>query len=328
MKSKKLVSLLVPSFNGSKYFNTFFDSIVKQTYRPIEVYIVDDGSTDGSRELAKTLINKYSSKDCSFNYIYQNHSGQSKAINTGLKLINGSFFAWTDIDDILLPDNIEIKVKLLLDNNDVDFVLTNGKYVEESSGKILFFWGRKEKDFDRKKFFEDLIMERNVSYGPGSILIRTSSFLKIFPDMSIIESPEGQNWQLILPIAYSLNHFIIDADECHYLKHNDSHSNKPRTTNEMIDRNDSFYSLIHKILESIKKMPSDDFNRFEKIICLKYNERNLYLCYKNFLFKKAKKYKKSLKQNGVFCWKHNFLGYQINRVFQVFKNKVFSKKQL
>ena len=316
---ERLVSILVPCFNGAKYLKTFFESIIHQKYRPLEIVLIDDGSTDNTKDLFNYFSAIYSTKDCRFKYVFQNHSGQARAINTGLRNISGSFISWTDVDDILLPNNIKIKVDYLCNHPTIDFVMTNGYYVSDVNSSKLFFWGRKDNTDNRESYFHDLLMENDVSYGPGSILIRKESFERIFPSYSIIESDVGQNWQLILPLSYSLQHHIIDVDCCHYLKHSDSHSHQQRSLTDLLKRNDNFYKLIHNVFLSINSMSRNEFQYYDNLIFLKYFERNLYLCYKHFNFNLSKKYKYLLIEKKMFKHKHTFFGYQVTRCKQLMK---------
>ena len=96
---EKLVSILTPCYNGEKYIWRLLDSVIDQTYPNIEMFVIDDGSTDNSANLIKSYIPKFESKGYSLTYIYQENSGQAGAINTGLKKISGEYLVWPDADD-------------------------------------------------------------------------------------------------------------------------------------------------------------------------------------------------------------------------------------
>ena len=81
-----LVSIIVPIYNAEKYLKDCLESIKNQTYKNIEVIMVDDGSKDGSAGIAR----RYASSDSRFIYILQENSGVSVARNTGLKRLRAS----------------------------------------------------------------------------------------------------------------------------------------------------------------------------------------------------------------------------------------------
>lgn len=79
-----LVSLVIPAYNAEKYIMAAIDSILQQTYSPIELIVVNDGSTDKTEELLRQHQDK-------FKYFSQKNSGQSAAMNLGWKQSSGSF---------------------------------------------------------------------------------------------------------------------------------------------------------------------------------------------------------------------------------------------
>ena len=317
-----LVSVIVPCYNAEKYIDSFFKYILHQTYRPIEVILVNDGSIDSTDAKIKLALENISSDDCLFKYYSIPHSGQAAAMNLGFKKATGNFLMWTDIDDILLKNNIQIKIDYLRKHPEIDFVLTNGYSVADSNLSVAKdFIGRNNTSDDSLTFFFDLLNENDVSYGPGAILIKRSSFLNVFPKGEIIENKEGQNWQLILPLAYLLKHHVINEIACLYVESSESHSRKNRTIDEQLQRNDEFLNLTIAVVESIHNINEDDRFIAKKILLLKYIQKNLYICYKNFLFNRRKKYIKVLKENNLFRFRHTYIGYSFYRIFQKVKNR-------
>lgn len=93
MQGKKgVVSLLTPCFNGEKHIFRLLDSVLEQDYLFIEHIIIDDGSTDGTKDIIEKYIPLYNEKGYTLVYVYQENQGQSFAVNRGLKLISGEFF--------------------------------------------------------------------------------------------------------------------------------------------------------------------------------------------------------------------------------------------
>ncbi len=99
MTKPDLVSCIVPVFNGERYLAEALDSILAQTWRPLEVIVVDDGSTDGSA----AVVAKYGAE---VSYIHQANAGPAAARNRGLDAARGEFIAFLDADDLWHKDKL------------------------------------------------------------------------------------------------------------------------------------------------------------------------------------------------------------------------------
>ena len=200
-KNYPLVSIMVPVFNGEAYVGRCLESVLNQDYKNIELVIVDDGSTDKTKDIIFSFDVAFQKEGMKLIYIHQNNQGQAKAIDTALKTITGQYVAWFDSDDILLPNFIDDLLKPLL-NNENKYSIGKLAFVSETdTNKIISIRERippKEND----NFFFDLIKENNILYGNGTVLVKTAYLFSKLKDRSIFISPEGQNWQLMLPITY------------------------------------------------------------------------------------------------------------------------------
>jgi len=95
--NKPLVSIIIPNYNYAHYLREAIDSALAQTYRPVDVIVVDDGSTDGSRSVIQAYGNAIQS-------VFQKNKGLPSARNAGIAKASGEFFVFLDSDDVLLPD--------------------------------------------------------------------------------------------------------------------------------------------------------------------------------------------------------------------------------
>lgn len=113
---KPLISVILPVYNVDKYLDKCIESIIKQTYKNLEIIIVNDGSSDGS----SLICNKWGNFDNRIKIINKKNAGLGKARNTGLDHANGKFVMFVDSDDFIEGTAIE---KLLdgLNNNDTIF---------------------------------------------------------------------------------------------------------------------------------------------------------------------------------------------------------------
>ncbi len=102
---KGLVSAIIPTYNYGKYVSEAIDSILEQSYKSIEIIVIDDGSVDNTAEVLKSYSDK-------IHYFHQENSGLSAARNTGIKLAKGEFIAFLDADDKWKADKIKHQVEL------------------------------------------------------------------------------------------------------------------------------------------------------------------------------------------------------------------------
>lgn len=110
MLKQPLVSVIIPVYNREDTIKRAIDSVLKQTYQNIELIIVDDGSTDGTRALLEQLNSK------KIKIIDQNHKGANAARNLGLLKAEGEFIAFQDSDDEWLLDKLERQINYMLIN--------------------------------------------------------------------------------------------------------------------------------------------------------------------------------------------------------------------
>lgn len=104
MANSNLVSVIVPVYNVKPYLRECFDSICRQSYRNIEIILVDDGSTDGSGELCDVLA----ASDDRTTVLHKENGGLSDARNAGLRIAQGDWISFVDSDDYISPVFIEV----------------------------------------------------------------------------------------------------------------------------------------------------------------------------------------------------------------------------
>jgi glycosyltransferase involved in cell wall biosynthesis len=113
------VSVVIPAYNAARYIRETLDSVLAQTYRSLEIIVVDDGSTDQTRDLVLAYGDRV-------RYVWQpNSGGCSSPRNYGLRLASGEIVAFLDSDDLIAPERIETAVAVLTRRPDVELVLTN-----------------------------------------------------------------------------------------------------------------------------------------------------------------------------------------------------------
>jgi glycosyltransferase involved in cell wall biosynthesis len=156
---KHKVSVIIPVYNGSRYLRAALESVFAQTYRPLEVIVVDDGSADESGVIAQSFPE--------VRYIYQTNQGVAAARNNGIDAARGEFFAFLDQDDLWTPDKLKQQVAHLQSHPDVGYTLTQQKFFLDP-GAALPAWFRKE-------LFDSV----HTGWVLGTLLVRRTALEKI-----------------------------------------------------------------------------------------------------------------------------------------------------
>lgn len=130
-KNIPLVTICIPNFNKAKFITETIESVFNQTYSNIEIILIDDCSTDGSKE----IIKKLSSASPYPYYVYENemNKGVSFSSNRGAGLASGKYFQILSSDDVILPDKIKVQVSVLEKDNDLAGIYGNIIIIDEQS---------------------------------------------------------------------------------------------------------------------------------------------------------------------------------------------------
>ena len=115
--STPLISCIVPVYNGERFLAQTLDSVLEQTYQPLEVLLSDDGSTDGTPEIAA----RYSKQ---IRYLTHANTGPGAARNRGLRLAQGDFVALLDADDLWHPEKLQKQIDQFEKDPDLDVCVT------------------------------------------------------------------------------------------------------------------------------------------------------------------------------------------------------------
>lgn len=232
----ELVSIITPCYNGEKYLDRYFNSILEQTYPNVELIFVNDGSTDRTEEIALVFGEKLKARGYGFTYIYQQNAGQSAAINQGLKVFKGTYLNWMDSDDYLPADSIEKRVTCMIDNPDIGLVLGACDKVEDKGyTKIGDITSEGCDMLTKRELIEEFISGR-IGCPCCSTMVRSSMFRESMPETIQIETPReiGQNYQLFIPIMFKYPVKYLSDVLSYYVVHSDSHSHRRKTYEQRI----------------------------------------------------------------------------------------------
>lgn len=241
---RPLVSLVTPVYNAMPWFRDYLASVLAQTWRPLELIAVDDGSTDGSYEYLSEMRGTLEAAGIRSYILRVPHGGQAAAVSAALPLVAGEFFTWCDADDTLTPDSVEKKAAYLISHPELGMVRSDGFVIVTEKQKIMHATAAKDRSV--KNIFDDLFHMTTYCY--DGYMLRTGLLFDCYPEKRIPLSPEGQNLQLLLPPASRTEcGFIPDMLFRYYIR-NGGHSSRKRSYTEQLSRIENFARLRAEIL--------------------------------------------------------------------------------
>ena len=179
-----VISVVMSVYNGEKYLRESIESILGQTYKNFEFIIINDGSTDSTREIVLSY-------DDPRIYLIDNEEniGLTKSLNKGLKIARGEYIARMDADDVSMPDRFENQMDFLNCHRDYAVVGTFLKVIDENS-KVIFTAEKPTQYADIREF-----LNRDNCIGHGSAMIRKTCLQSVgFYDESIEKSQDYELW--------------------------------------------------------------------------------------------------------------------------------------
>jgi glycosyltransferase involved in cell wall biosynthesis len=181
-----LVSVVVPAYNAERYIGEAIESVLAQTYSPVELIIVDDGSTDRTAEVAGA----YSEATV----ISQENSGPSAARNRGAASARGEFLAFHDSDDAMTPDKLAVQAGHLIDHPEVGCVLAEQELLVEAGAELPFWVEGSKVPTLMPPRPPELADEPAVH--PMTMVIRRETFDRVGPFDEAMRAAEDFDWML------------------------------------------------------------------------------------------------------------------------------------
>lgn len=183
------ISIIIPIYNGEKYLEKCLESISNQTYPELEVILVNDGSTDTSKEICE----KWARKDCRFNLYNNENQGVSSSRNFGIKQATGEYITFVDCDDFLAKDALEILLQTASQGYDL-IIANHARYYDEQN--VTLNVDIPTREYNKKEFLD--------------------TFWKLY-DSFVINSPWGklykkeilQSKKIEFPTDYELGEDLI-----------------------------------------------------------------------------------------------------------------------
>ena len=214
-----LVSVIIPALNAEKFIESAIASVLEQTYKNLELIIVDDGSTDSTAAVVKETMNA----DARIKYQYQRNSGPGNARNTGIKLSEGNLLAFLDADDLWLPSKLDISIHELLINN-VDLVFTNAAVILRDIDHIYKDMGVVSNKYFGERGIISFLDQNKIP--TSTVVLKKEAYLKTegFKDVYLAE--DYDLWLQLLEAGCILK--SIDKPLSIYRLHRNSLTNEDR----------------------------------------------------------------------------------------------------
>lgn len=183
------VSVIIPTYNYERFIVEAIRSVLSQTFSDFELFVVDDGSTDGTKDIVSTF------KDPRITYIYQNNRGLSSARNIGLESSSGEYIGFLDADDLWMPEKLDQQLSLFQTKPSVGLIYTGYTVIDEAGICIAT---RTAQPIDGD-LVSQLILGNIVSGSITTSLIRRKCFDKVGLFDETLTSCE--DWDMWLRIA-------------------------------------------------------------------------------------------------------------------------------
>jgi len=210
-ETQALVTVITPLFNAEKYITETIESVINQTYQNWEMIIVDDFSSDNSRNIVK----KYEIKDSRIKLMKSesNFGGPARPRNIGLDNANGEYIAFLDADDVWLPNKLERQVELLGRDSSIDIVHSLAYTIDTRSKKIGVF--NNQKTFNKLKYIMSpmniLLISNYINI--NTVLMRNNSDVKFREDKFLVALEDWAFWidnKFSSKKEYLINEYFIN----------------------------------------------------------------------------------------------------------------------
>lgn len=221
---KNLVSIITPCYNAEEFIAGYIGNIAEQSYKNVELILVNDGSTDNTEKII--FENKEcleSAGICLKYFAFSKNQGQASAYNLALKNLAGEYFLCMDCDDLMQPDCILEKVDFLKYNPEYSFCSSKVDYVDKLGNQVATV--NQEKWLKKEYIFWDILL---LNCQPLHCMCRTEAFFNAIQKKEISSRRAGQNLQILLPLAYCGKFGYIEKSLSQYLRHENSHSHNIR----------------------------------------------------------------------------------------------------
>jgi glycosyltransferase involved in cell wall biosynthesis len=321
------ISVIIPSYNGAKFIKTAVESVLQQGIPSVEIVIVDDGSTDGT----KRVLQDYRDKGL-VTYISQENKGPAAARNLGMRISKGEFICFLDADDILYPNSIQDRADVYKKYPELGLVFTDNKKVLRKNGKDVTY---RENDLRETNFLEEIasdhinlidgdiyLLNKGIFYElvlhcfiwTGTVMIRRSVLNDIGYFDEELKIAEDHDLWLRICRKYKIG--FLNKTTAAYIMHNDG-----ITTNTPLYYDSSIKVRSHYANE----LPKLYRDRLEKQLAM-YSFTKGYYYYRNALYGEANRaFRQALSQNPLSVRYHLYWALTLLPEFVIKPARIFKR---
>ena len=246
-----LVSVIAPCYNGAKFLDRFFLSLLNQNYKDFNIFFVDDGSNDDTKSIAKKYEDIFKSNNIDFNYLHKENGGAASALNLAFKQKNlGKYLLIMDSDDELPFDSISKRVKFMEEHKDYGACTGYYKFIDNETMNVVCINKVKGVSKNTKKTLNNIILARGIVF--SGYMCDKEKLFSLLENNQIYESKQGQNWQLLIPIASKYKIGVIPTVLYNYYIIKSSHSHSvPNSIESQMRRIEGLCDIQENVLDSI-----------------------------------------------------------------------------
>lgn len=259
------ISVIVPVYKTERFLVTCVESILNQTYRNLELILVDDGSPDSSGQICE----EYEKKDCRIKVIHQKNSGVAAARNVGLDVAVGDYITFVDSDDYIQPQMYEKMIKCVEDNH-CDFVMCDCMKSYSDGKKVVYSHNIRGGFYNEeqlyKEYYPHLLIMPSIEY-PATISNYVCMFKNMRQKMPRYESGirYSEDWLFGCQMMLQVHSFYYMKGQAYYIY---NCSNESSVTHTFIDDKwDDYKVLYSRFREEFGKNCNYDFSdQLDKVL--------------------------------------------------------------
>ncbi|MCD6162696.1 MAG: glycosyltransferase family 2 protein [candidate division Zixibacteria bacterium] len=279
------VSVIIPVYNSTGFIDEALQSVFAQTFKDYEIIIINDGSTDNTKQ----VIEKYSDK---IRYFYQENRGPAAARNNGIKKAKGEYIAFIDSDDIWHPEKLKMQVSILDSNQNIGMVFTENSLFDEN-GVYESSLGK------RKRLMHGNLAENIFLYSyvaTPTVMIRREVFDNIGLFEESIKMAEDDNMWIRIASNYRVE--LIYQSLVSVRDH----------PNRMTRQNNDLFNCIQISIDMLHSNYGDNVRKnIDKVVPKKMGQIYFNTGYKYFENQNTKEARKAFSKSIKYCkwnWKY------------------------
>ena len=294
MNEQPLISVIIPVYNTEKFICECVDSVLNQTYRNIEVILVDDGSLDGCPEICDT----YADKDSRVRVIHKKNGGLSYARNCGIRNAAGEYLTFVDSDDVISSDMIQYLYRLCIQ---YDVLLAQCNFIKENAEFDIITKGQEHGILvSKERCINECISNIAFCVSWGKLFHRTVAEKVSFPVGRIHEDVYTTHlfFEIVEKISFTTKRLY------YYRQHNSSLMAQARMRPDLeeirADMTRAKYFKEKGYLEAYRKqlwvcicVLKEQYSRYDRQLSLK-QKKQMKKIYRNILFELIKQGQKKI----------------------------------